>query len=240
VLSSGTAFSDRLKHALHERADITVTDAIASSEGGPYAFGVTASVGDLPTRFHPTSDTMVIGPDDREVRAGSGEIGMLAFAGPQALGYHKDAGGAATTFRVIAGRRYAVPGDLAELEADGAIRFLGRGSGVINTGGEKVHPKEVEDALLTHPGVTDCVVLGVPDETWGERVTAIVVAPGTTSPLELQDRVRSELAGYKVPRTVVVLDALPRTPSGKLELAWARRTVGQRLAAGGTTGSGPG
>src|SRR5262249_12434394 len=131
----------------------------------------------------------------------------------------------ATTFRTIAGVRYAIPGDLAQLEPDGAIRFLGRGSGVINTGGEKVHPQEVETVLLTHPDVTDCVVVGTPAETWGERVAAIVATLEPLSELELQQWVRGSLAGYKVPRTIVLVDRLPRTPTGKLEVAWAKRTV---------------
>jgi 3-oxocholest-4-en-26-oate---CoA ligase len=119
-----------------------------------------------------------------------------------------------------------MPGDLAVVEPDGAIRFLGRGSGVINTGGEKVHPQEVEDALLAHPDVTDASVVGVPDETWGERVMAVVATanPALTA-AEVQDAVRSRLAGYKVPRGVVLLPSLPRTASGKLELAQVRRIV---------------
>ena len=114
------------------------------------------------------------------------------------------------------------------VDEDGAIRFLGRGAGVINTGGEKVHPQEVEDVLLAHPGVTDASVVGVPDETWGERVVAVVATPSETlTERELRDAVRLRLAGYKVPRVIVLLRALPRTPTGKLELAQIRR-----LAAG--------
>lgn len=227
VISSGTAFSDKLKWALHERAEITITDAIASSEGGPFAFAVTRSVGDLPARFFPVPATKVITNDDRIVEPGSGETGMLAYSGPMPLGYYKDTAKSAATFRMIDGVRYAIPGDLALLESDGTIRFLGRGSGVINTGGEKVHPQEVENVLLAHPDVTDCVVVGAPDETWGERVAAVVATrtPTSLSELELQHWVRRSLAGYKVPRTIVLLDKLPRTPTGKLEVAWAKRTV---------------
>jgi acyl-CoA synthetase (AMP-forming)/AMP-acid ligase II len=224
VTSSGTAFSDRLKLALHQRADVTITDAIASSEGGPFALGVTTCVADLPARFFPVAATKVITADDRI--AGPGDTGMLGFSGPMPLGYHNDGAKTATTFRVIDGVRYSIPGDLAELEADGAIRFLGRGSVVINTGGEKVYPPEVEHVLLTHPDVTDCVVIGVPDDTWGECVAAVVAtnSAGLTG-AELRGRVRESLAGYKVPRIVVLVDRLPRTPTGKLELAWARRAA---------------
>ncbi|MEU1180090.1 AMP-binding protein [Streptomyces sp. NPDC005820] len=227
LISSGTALDDRLKKALHERANVTVIDAIASSEGGPFAFAITSSASDLPARFHPVPATKVVGDGDRFVEPGSEETGILAYCGPMPLGYYKDTEKSARTFRTIDGVRYAVPGDLARIEADGAIRFLGRGSGVINTGGEKVHPQEVESVLLTHPEVTDCVVVGVPDETWGERVAAVVaVTPAATATgEELRDWVRRSLAGYKVPRSVVVTEALPRTPTGKLEIAWARRTA---------------
>jgi acyl-CoA synthetase (AMP-forming)/AMP-acid ligase II len=223
VVSSGTALSDRLKRALHERARVTITDAIASSEGGPFAVATTASVEDLPARFYPATATMVLAPDGGQVRPGSGQAGVLAFGGPIPDGYYKDGPKTSATFRVIDGVRYTMPGDLAQIEADGAIRFLGRGSGVINTGGEKVHPQEVEDALLAHPDVTDAAVVGVPDETWGERVVAVVATTsGSLTSEELQETVRRGLAGYKVPRRVVLLPRLPRTPTGKLEVARVR------------------
>ena len=135
----------------------------------------------------------------------------------------------ATTFRTIDGVRYvAFPETTPSSTADGAIRFLGRGSGVINTGGEKVHPQEVENALLTHPAVTDCVVVGVPDPTWGERVAAIVaVGTGSVTPEELTDHLRPQLAGYKIPRSIQVVDELPRTPTGKIEMAWAKRQAAE-------------
>jgi len=223
VISSGTVFSDRLKRALHERASVTITDAIASSEGGPFAFAVTSSVGDLPARFFPAAATTVLA-GDRAAAPGGGEVGVLAFSGPIPLGYYKDTAKTTATFRTVGGVRYTMPGDLALVEPDGAIRFLGRGSGVINTGGEKVHPQEVEDVLLAYPGVMDACVVGVPDETWGERVMAVVATASTSLTAgELRDAVRARLAGYKVPRGIVLLPSLPRTPAGKLELAQVRR-----------------
>jgi 3-oxocholest-4-en-26-oate---CoA ligase len=228
VISSGTVFSDRLKRELHERATITITDALASSEGGPFAFAVTTSVADLPARFFPAPATRVFTAEERQVEAGSATVGVLAFSGPIPLGYHNDPEKTGATFRSIDGVRYSMPGDLVRVDPDGAIRFLGRGAGVINTGGEKVHPQEVENALLAHPGVTDAAVVGVPDETWGERVVAVVATsdPALTE-AELRAALRDRLAGYKVPRAVVLLPSLPRTPTGKLELAAIRR-----LAAG--------
>jgi acyl-CoA synthetase (AMP-forming)/AMP-acid ligase II len=224
VTSSGTVLSDGVKRVLHERASVTISDALASSEGGPFAVAVTSSVDDLPSRFYPVPATRVLTEAGRPVVPGSGEVGTLAFCGSIPSGYYKDAEKTSATFRVVDGVRYTMPGDLATVEADGAIRFLGRGAGVINTGGEKVHPQEVEDVLLAHPGVTDASVVGVPDDTWGERVVAVVAtADQTLTSDALRAAVRGRLAGYKVPRVVILLPALPRTPTGKLELARIRR-----------------
>jgi acyl-coenzyme A synthetase/AMP-(fatty) acid ligase len=227
VLSSGTSLSDRLKAALHSRAELTITDAIASSEGGPFAFAVTRSTDDLPARFFPVPATAVLGEGDRLLQPGDDATGVLAYRGPMPLGYHGDPARTATTFRTVDGVRWSVPGDLARLEADGSISFLGRGSGVVNTGGEKVHPAEVEAALLAHPAVTDAVVVGLPDDVWGEVVAAVVASPaaGPGFDEELRTWVRGTLAGYKVPRRLRVVAELPRTPTGKLELAWARRAA---------------
>jgi 3-oxocholest-4-en-26-oate---CoA ligase len=239
VTSSGTVLSDRIKRALHERATVTITDAIASSEGGPFAYAVTSSVADLPSRFYPVAATRVLTESGRPVVPGSGEVGTLAFGGSIPSGYYKDAAKTSATFRVVGGIRYTMPGDLATVEADGAIRFLGRGAGVINTGGEKVHPQEVEDALLAQPGVTDASVVGVPDETWGERVVAVVATDSPTlTPEELRSAVRRRLAGYKVPRAVILLPALPRTPTGKLELARVRGIASDAISAPGTEDGG--
>jgi 3-oxocholest-4-en-26-oate---CoA ligase len=163
VVSSGTAMSDRIKRALHERASVTISDALASSEGGPFAVATTSSADDLPARFYPTAAATVLTADGRELVPGSGETGVLAFGGPIPAGYYKDAVKTDGTFRTFDGVRYSMPGDLVRIASDGAIVFLGRGSGVINTGGEKVHPAEVEEALLGHPDVTYAAVVGVPD-----------------------------------------------------------------------------
>jgi acyl-CoA synthetase (AMP-forming)/AMP-acid ligase II len=242
VTSSGTVLSDRIKRALHERAAVTITDAIASSEGGPFAYAVTTSAADLPARFYPVAATRVLTASGAPVAPGSGEVGTLAFGGSIPSGYYKDEAKTSATFRVVGGVRYTMPGDLATVEADGAIRFLGRGAGVINTGGEKVHPQEVEDILLAYPGVTDASVVGVADETWGERVVAVVATGSATlTSEELRSAVRQRLAGYKVPRAVILLPALPRTPTGKLELARVRGIAADAASAGRQPpGRGPG
>ena len=241
LLSSGTGFADRLKGVFHDRAELAVVDALASSEGGPFAFAITRSAADLPSRFFPVPTAAVLATDDRVLDPGSPETGVLAYRGPMPVGYHGDPARTATTFREVDGIRWSVPGDHARLEADGAIRFLGRGSGVVNTGGEKVHPQEVEEVLLTDPGVVDAVVVGVPDETWGEIVVAVVAPVAGYEPAEepLRERVRAELAGYKVPRAVVSVDAIPRTPTGKIEVAWARNAAAEGLRSRGSGDGGP-
>jgi acyl-CoA synthetase (AMP-forming)/AMP-acid ligase II len=134
---------------------------------------------------------------------------------------------------VIDGVRWAVPGDHAVSDDDGLITLLGRGSVSINTGGEKVYPEEVESVLKGHDEVVDAVVVGLPDERWGERVVAVVQSrPGTTPSLvALQEHARDHLARYKVPREVVFVDAIVRSPSGKPDYRWAKATA--------TNGSGP-
>src|ERR1700733_2360161 len=237
VTSSGAVVSDRVKRALHERASVTISDALASSEGGPFALAVTSSVDDLPSRFYPVPATRVLTPSGRPVVPGSGEVGTLAFGGSIPAGYYKDAAKTSATFRVVDGVRYTMPGDLATVEADGAIRFLGRGAGVINTGGEKVHPQEVEDVLLACPGVTDASVVGVPDDTWGERVVAVVATGNQAlTAEELRAAVRRRLAGYKGPGAVVLLPALPRTPTGKLEFARVRGIAAEAVSGPGDPG----
>jgi acyl-CoA synthetase (AMP-forming)/AMP-acid ligase II len=229
VVSSGAVLSDRIKAALHERAAVTIIDTLGTSEGGPFAFAITRSVADLPARFFPAPATRLLREDGTVIPATCDEVGVLAFGGPQPLGYHKDPEKTAQTFRVIDGVRYTSPGDLAQLLADGSIKFLGRQSGVINTGGEKVHPHEIEEVLLTHPAIRDAVVVGVPEPRWGEQVAAVVSAEDghELNEATVERHVRSTLADYKVPRVVAIVPAVLRTTTGKAELAWARRTAAE-------------
>jgi acyl-CoA synthetase (AMP-forming)/AMP-acid ligase II len=132
-----------------------------------------------------------------------------------------------------------LPGDNAIVEEDGTVVLLGRGSTSINTGGEKVYPEEVETALMTAETVSDVIVVGVPDERWGERVVAVVKpAPGAGPTLDaLQQHARATLAGYKVPRTLVLVDHVERTPAGKADYTWARKTAEAHLAEAGDGGA---
>jgi acyl-CoA synthetase (AMP-forming)/AMP-acid ligase II len=230
VLSGGAVFSPSLKRAFVERLpSVLVVDGYGASETGGQGQSVVVAGGDVPTapRFRVGDDTQVL---DAELRpAGVGVVGRLARRGHIPLGYYKDGAKTAATFPVVDGVRWAVPGDHAVVEADGSITLLGRGAVSINTGGEKVYPEEVESVLKAHADVFDAVVVGTPDERWGERVVAIVHARGATTPAldTLQEHCRTHLAGYKVPRVLVLVDAIERSPSGKPDYRWAR-TVAAR------------
>jgi 3-oxocholest-4-en-26-oate---CoA ligase len=210
-----------LDHAPHAR----LIDVVGSSEGH---IGTSyATRGNVPDTgvFTPNPTTKVLKEDGSEVVPGSGERGMLACTGATvAGGYHKDPEKSAKTYKQIDGVSYAMAGDWATIERDGSIRFLGRDSSCINTGGEKVFAEEVENLILRMPGVADCIVIGVPDERWGQIVGA-VVAPLPNARIDEQsvkDWVRTELAGYKVPRRLLFLEKVPRSPNGKSDLAGAR------------------
>ena len=150
---------------------------------------------------------------------GSGEIGRLGVKGLMPIGYYKDEVKTAATFPTINGVRYSLPGDFATVEADGTFTLLGRGSVCINTGGEKVFPEEVEETLKEHPDVVDAIAVGVPDERFGQIVTAVVETVQSTdvAESELIEHVKAKLASYKAPRHVFVTDSLTRAPNGKID-----------------------
>jgi fatty-acyl-CoA synthase len=157
--------------------------------------------------------------DGRRVEPGSGERGLVAVSGFLPMGYYKDPEKSAKTFKEIDGQRWSVPGDWAEVNTDGTLKLLGRGSVCINTGGEKVFPEEVEEALKTHAAVRDAVVVGAPDPRFGERICAVVEPQDGEAPTlaELSEHVRTQLAGYKAPRELVLVDSIGRAPNGKVD-----------------------
>jgi acyl-CoA synthetase (AMP-forming)/AMP-acid ligase II len=169
--------------------------------------------------------TKVFTEDDREVQPGSEEVGMVAAGGRVPLGYYKDPEKSARTFRVVDGVRYSFPGDFAKVAEDGSLILLGRGSQVINTGGEKVFPEEVEEAVKRVPGVVDCLVVGLDDEKFGQAVTAVVsVADGATvDAATIITSVKHDLAGFKAPKSVIFVDQVPRAPNGKADYRRARQ-----------------
>jgi acyl-CoA synthetase (AMP-forming)/AMP-acid ligase II len=203
---------------------VMVVDAYGSSETGQLGGNAPADDPFGPPCLHVDERTRVFDDHLADVAPGSGAVGLLARGGRVPLGYRGDPERSAATFVEVGGTRWALPGDLARVEADGTIRVLGRASLCINTGGEKVYPDEVEAALKSNPDVVDAVVVGLPDDRWGQRVTA-VVAPRDGGRLDL-DQLRAHagarLAPYKLPRQLVLVDAVERSPSGKPDYAWAR------------------
>ena len=167
----------------------------------------------------------VLLPDgSREVVPGSGEVGMVAQGGMVPLGYYKDPEKSAKTFKEIDGRRYAFIGDMATVDADGTVNLLGRGSNCINTGGEKVFPEEVEEALKLHPEVADALVFGLEDERFGSRVAGVisVEAGSTVDANEVLEATRKILASYKLPKELLVVPVVPRAPNGKADYKTAK------------------
>jgi acyl-CoA synthetase (AMP-forming)/AMP-acid ligase II len=175
-------------------------------------------------RFTVNEQTAVLGEDGSPVVPGSDDVGRLARRGHIPLGYYGDDEKTAATFLTIDGVRWVLPGDMAKVDTDGTVILLGRGSVSINTGGEKVFPEEVESALKAHPGVADAVVVGVPDDRWGERVVAVVQPAGDPAPglEELQEFCRARVASYKVPRELFIVDVMVRSPAGKADYRWAK------------------
>lgn len=223
VGSGGAVFSQSVKAKLAEHLPGVVTiDTFGASELGASGSQADPKAG---TRFNAVDSMSVLGDDHRPVKAGSGDVGLLARRGHIPLGYYKDQAKTAATFVTDPdGVRWAVPGDHARIESDGTITLLGRGSGCINTGGEKVYPEEVEMALKSHPDVFDALVVGVPDERFTEAVAAVVQPrPGRRPTLEeLAVHCRQSIAGYKVPRQLLLTDHIGRTASGKADYRWAK------------------
>lgn len=223
IVSSGVMWSAETKAGLlRHNQRLIMVDALGSSEAIGMATNTTTADSAAESRtakFVLGPNTRVVTEDGRDVEPGSGELGRVALRGHTPIGYYKDEAKSAATFQVIDGVRYSIPGDWAEVEADGTVKLLGRGSQCINTGGEKVYPEEVEEVLKLHPSVADAAVVGVPDERFGQAVTAVVEPrPGTTlDEAELIAHVRSKLAAYKAPKRIIEVPTVGRAANGKLD-----------------------
>ncbi len=224
--SGGAIFSATVKEQLRAHLpEVRIVDGFGSSEIG--AGGQQSEITAQP-RFPLNEWTTVLDEELRPVTPGSGVVGRFARRGHIPLGYAKDEEKTTATFPTDAdGVRWAVPGDHATIDDDGMITLLGRGSGCINSGGEKIYPEEVEAALKSHPDVFDVIVVGAPDERFTQRVAAIVQPrPGSDPTLEdLANHCRATIAGYKVPRQLTIVDVIARTPSGKPDYRWASDLV---------------
>jgi acyl-CoA synthetase (AMP-forming)/AMP-acid ligase II len=221
IVSSGVMWSAETKAGLlRHNARLIMIDSLGSSEAIGMANNTTTADGAGETaKFVLTAHTKVLTDDGREVVPGSGERGRVALRGRTPIGYYKDVEKSASTFVTFEGVRWSIPGDYAEVEADGTVKLLGRGSQCINTGGEKVYPEEVEEALKLHPTVADAAVVGLPDERFGEAITALVEASTGASIDEaaLILHVRTTLAAYKAPKRIIVIDTIGRAANGKLD-----------------------
>ncbi len=238
VSSSAAIFSPPIKKRWMDAFPNAVfTDSVGASETGFQGMG-------LQDKEHISTDgpvvalgpsSVVIDEDNHvlDVTSDVGQIGRLGRGGSVPIGYYKDPVKSAATFLEIDGARYSVPGDYARIEEDGKVTLLGRGSNCINTGGEKVYPEEVEMAIKAHPAVYDVLVVGIPDEKYGQSVTA-VVQPREGTEVELEDLrsfLRGSLSGYKLPRAMTLVDQIPRNATGKAQYPKAKELAMASFAA---------
>ncbi|MEM9621881.1 MAG: acyl-CoA synthetase [Pseudomonadota bacterium] len=224
ITSSGVMWSAETKQGLLRHHDVVLADIMGSTEGGMGSSITTREGGVETAKFAMNEGVKVITDDGQFVTPGSGQIGKLATSAFVPLGYYKDPEKSAATFQEVDGVRYSFPGDYATVADDGSITLLGRGSVCINTGGEKVFPEEVEEAMKRHPDVFDCLVAGVPDDRFGERITALLSLRegGDAAVDDLLEFAREQLAGYKMPRQIFVVEQVRRAPNGKADYKWAK------------------
>jgi fatty-acyl-CoA synthase len=221
MISSGVMWSPEVKQGLlkHNR-NLLLVDSFGASEAVGFGTSTTtADGGQGVAKFVLNERTKVFTEDFKEVEPGTGEMGFVAKTGGIPSGYYKDPEKTAKTFPVIDGVRYSVPGDWCQVEADGTLTLLGRGSVCINTAGEKVFPEEVEEVLKTHHDVYDALVVGVPDEKWGQAVTGVVhLREGTElDESAIREHLHQSLAGYKIPKRVIAIDTIGRASNGKAD-----------------------
>ena len=234
ISSSGVMWSQENKQGLLQYIpQVILFDSFGSSEAVGMGGSVSAAGAASETaKFSLGPTCAVFTEDGRRVVPGSGERGLVAVGGNIPMGYYKDETKSAQTFRTFEGTRWSVPGDWAEILADGTLVLLGRGSVCINTGGEKVFPEEVEEVLKRHSSVRDAVAVGIPDTRFGETICGVVEAEAGATPTlsVLNEHVKSALAAYKAPRHIVVIDTIGRAPNGKVDYkrlkAYAMKELG--------------
>ncbi len=227
IISSGVMWSEEVKNGLLEHHDMQLIDTMGSTEGG---MGSSVSTRDNPpktAKFSLNPGVIVIADDGEILKPGSEKIGLIGTSGLVPVGYYKDEKKSAETFKEIDGIRYSFPGDYAKLEEDGTITLLGRGSNCINSAGEKIYPEEVEEAIKRNDEVFDCLVVGVDDSKFGQKVVAVVSLESNKEIDEdnLVSSTRQFIAGYKLPKKVIFVDEVQRAPNGKANYKWAKKVA---------------
>jgi fatty-acyl-CoA synthase len=232
IISSGVMWSEEVKNGLLEHHDMQLMDTMGSTEGG---MGSSVSTRDNPpktAKFALNPGVVVIADDGEVLRPGTDKIGLIGTSGLVPVGYYKDEKKSAETFREVDGVRYSFPGDYAKLEEDGTITLLGRGSNCINSAGEKIYPEEVEEAIKRNNEVFDCLVVGVDDPKFGQKVVAVVSLEDSKEIDEdnLVNATRQFIAGYKLPKKVIFVDEVQRAPNGKANYKWAKNVANQEFS----------
>ncbi len=224
IISSGVMWSEEVKNGLLKHHDMQLMDTMGSTEGG---MGSSVSTRDNPpktAKFSINPGVIIIADDGEILEPGSEKIGLIGTSGLVPVGYYKDEKKSAETFKEVNGVRYSFPGDYAKLEPDGTITLLGRGSNCINSAGEKIYPEEVEEAIKRNDEVFDCLVVGVDDKRFGQKVVAVVSIEKKkqVSEVALVEATREFIAGYKLPKEVIFVDEVQRAPNGKANYKWAK------------------
>jgi acyl-CoA synthetase (AMP-forming)/AMP-acid ligase II len=223
LISSGVIWSAKVKEGLLKHHDMNLFDSMGSSEGG---MGSSMSSRDKPAqtaKFKMNSNVIVLSDENKLVEPGSGVRGKIGTSGLVPIGYYKDPEKSALTFKDFDGIRYSFPGDYAMVESDGSITLLGRGSNCINSAGEKIYPEEVEEAIKLDSNIYDCLVVGIDDEKFGQKVVAVASFEKNKEILfdDLIKNTRNHLSGYKLPKMIKFVDEVKRAPNGKADYKWA-------------------
>ena len=231
IISSGVMWSEEVKNGLLEHHDMQLMDTMGSTEGG---MGSSVSTRDNPpktAKFSINPGVIILADDGETLEPGSDKVGLIGTSGLVPEGYYKDEKKSAQTFKEIDGVRYSFPGDYAKYEQDGTITLLGRGSNCINSAGEKIYPEEVEEAIKRNDEVFDCLVVGLPDEKFGQKVIAVVslVKDANISETKLLEATREFIAGYKLPKGIIFKDVVQRAPNGKADYKWAKDIANENL-----------
>jgi len=231
IVSSGVMWSSEVKQGLLRHYDFDLVDAMGSTEGGMGSSRTSRDSSPDTAKFQLNPGVIVITDEGEHVKPGSGVMGKIGTSGLVPEGYYKDEKKSAETFKEFEGKRYSFPGDYATVEEDGSITLLGRGSNCINTAGEKVYPEEVEEAIKRHEDIYDCLVVGLKDDRFGQRIVALASFVDGRE-IEEQDLIsftRENIAGYKLPKQVLFVDEVMRAPNGKANYKWANETAEKEL-----------